>query len=128
VEHALLSMRVSLGRWHAVAALSTDMKQLLGAKQNAVMLSRATLLKQQAHHPELTLDEYRLIPDVIDYGKVINREDNKLIFFHKAGRLYKLDMKVTGNSEELFLTTFFRTTIKEMERDLRKGRVIKEGG
>jgi hypothetical protein len=112
------------GEW-PVAALSADMKGLLGSKNNAVMLSADTLAKQRANHPELTPDEYRLIPDVVDRGQVIDRGDNKLVFFHMADRLYKLSLKVTGNRDGLFVTTFYRTNPREFERDLRKGVIVR---
>lgn len=114
------------GEW-PVAALSADMKTLLGAKNNAVTLSAETMTKQLAHHPELTPDEYRLIPDVVDHGQVIDRGDSKLVFFHTAGRFYKLSLKVTQDLEGLFVTTFFRTDQREQLRDSRKGRVVREG-
>lgn len=114
------------GAW-PVAALSADMKTLLGAKQNAVILSAETMAKQLENHPELTLDEYRLIPDVVDHGQVIDRGDSKLVFFHTAGRFYKLSLKVTQDLNELFVTTFFRTDQREQLRDSRKGRVVREG-
>lgn len=113
------------GEW-PIAALSADMKQLLGSKVNAVMLSAETLRKQHANHPELSLEEYQLIPDIVDDGKVIDRGDNKLVFFHTADHFYKASLKVTGNRQELFLTTFYRTDAREFERDLRKGTVVRE--
>lgn len=114
------------GEW-PVAALSADLKAMLGAKNNAVMLSADTLAKQQANHPELTPDEYRLIPDVVDNGRVIDRGDSKLVFFHTNGNFYKLSLKVTQDQTGLFVTTFFRTNPRELERDLRKGQVVREG-
>lgn len=114
------------GEW-PVAALSADMKTLLQAKNNAVMLSAETLAKQQVNHPELTIDEYRLIPAIVDQGRVIDRGDNKLVFFHLGERFYKLSLKVTGNQDGLYMTTFYRTNPREFKRDLRKGVVVREG-
>lgn len=114
------------GEW-PVAALGADMKAVLGAKNNAVMLSADTLKKQLENHPELTADEYRLLPEIVEKGQVINRGDNKLVFFHVADRLYKLSLKVTGNRDGLFVTTFYRTNPREFERDLRKGVIVRDG-
>ena len=59
------------GSRFVIAALDEDLKRRLGAKQKAVLLSDETLAKQRKHHPELTLAEYRLLPEMIAKGKAI---------------------------------------------------------
>ncbi len=111
---------------YPVAAISETEKQLLGAKQNTVLLSSDTLKKQRAHHPELTDQEYQLIPDLIAHGRIIQMNDGqRMIYFSVADRLYKVVVKATQNKQALYLVTFYRTKEFEFERDLKRGKQIR---
>ena len=66
------------GSRFVIAALDEDLQQRLGAKQKAVLLSDETLAKQKKHHPELALNEYRLIPEIVRKGMVIREKDARL--------------------------------------------------
>ena len=78
-----------------VAALDEDLQRpvrwpggRLGAKQKAVLLSGETLAKQKQHHPELTLAEYRLLPEMIAKGKAIKFAEQNIHFYTIHGRLH----------------------------------------
>lgn len=111
---------------YPVAALGSDLKGRLNATQNAVMLSRETLIKQRRNHPELTDDEFRLIPDLINQGTVIDQGRQRLAFFRSGNRLYKAVVKSTLDGTELYLLSLFRTTVRELNRDKRRGEIIRE--
>jgi hypothetical protein len=113
------------GEW-PVAALSADMQQRLGSTVNAVMLSAETLRKQQANHPELTTDEYRLVHEIIGTGMVIRELDKVLLFFSDAPRIYKAVLKTTKSGNGLFLSSFFRAQPDDIKRALAKGELIKD--
>lgn len=110
-----------------MAALDGDLKAHLNAAQNAVLLSKDTLIKQRRHHPELTDKEYRLLPDLVNKGAVIDLGNGqRLAFFHQAGRLYKAALKATRAGDELYLLSFYRANKNELARDKRRGTVIRE--
>ena len=112
---------------YPVAALDGDLKTRLSASQNAVILSDQTLAKQRRHHPELTDTEYRLLPDVVNRGLVVAQGDQRLVFFHREGRIYKAVVKATQDGKELYLVTFHRTDDeRELEREKSRGRVVRE--
>ena len=109
-----------------IAALDEDLKRRLGAKQKAVLLSDETIVKQRRHHPELALDEYRLIPEVVQKGKVIREKDAKLYFFQRQGHLYMTTIKATEDKAENYLVTFFRVRPGYMRRKQREGKLIRD--
>ena len=116
------------GSRFVIAALDEDLQRRLGARQKAVLLGDETLAKQRKHHPELTLAEYRLLPEIINTGMVIKEPDQRLLFFESksTGKLYMAVIKTTENGAENYLTSFRRTTVKDMRRKERQGRVIRK--
>ena len=106
------------GSHFVIAALDEDLKGRLKATQKAVLLSDETLSKQKAHHPELTLEEYQLIPEILVKGKVITEGEQKLVFFKKDKRLYLAAVKTTEDKTENYLVSFFRAKPDDITRKL----------
>ncbi|MBF0168787.1 MAG: minor capsid protein [Alphaproteobacteria bacterium] len=106
----------------------------LGTNVKRVDLSADTMVKQRANHPDLTADEYRLLPDIFQKGLVLGQSDSRLVFFKHAGRLYKAVIKSDGERTANYLVSFHRADAKEIERERhRKGSAlirdfVKEGG
>lgn len=53
-------------------------------KSQRVMVSDETLAKQRETHPELTLTDYKALPDIVDKGLVIQSDDQRLLFLRKG--------------------------------------------
>ena len=78
------------------------------ALDRVVQLSPETAVKQHLHHRDLTVADWRRIPEVIDRGEIFRAAGrHHLIFFHRFddGRLYRALVKLTSKNE-LFLATF----------------------
>lgn len=114
------------GSRFVIAALDEDLQRRLGAQQKAVLLSDETLAKQKKHHPELALDEYRLIPEIVRKGRVIREKDARLYFFQRQGHLYMATVKATEDKAENYLVTFFRVRPEHMRRKQRRGELIRD--
>ena len=114
------------GSRFVVAALDEDLKRRLGAKQKAVLLSDETLAKQSKHHPELTLAEYRLLPEMIAKGKAIKFAEQNIHFYTIHDRLYRAVVKTTEKRHENYLTTFHISRDKQLDKDLKNGKLIRE--
>ncbi len=82
-----------------------------------VALSARTMLKQQERHPELTTDEYRLLPDLIEHGEVEATPDRRRLVitgeFH--GRRYRAVVAQTS-AGRLYLIGFHRMTRRPRRR------------
>ena len=109
-----------------VAVLDSQLQTQLAAKTSVVHLSSETLTTHKASHPEIGLDDYRQLPDMVRHGLVIAQSDKRLVFFRQGKDLYKTVIKTTGNGEELFILTLFRVQEREIARELKRGKLIRE--
>lgn len=82
-----------------------------------VALSARTMLKQQARHPELTTDEYRLLPDLIEHGEVEVTSDRRrlVVTGEFRGRRYRAVVAQTS-AGRLYLIGFHRVTRRPRRR------------
>lgn len=110
---------------YPVAVLSDDSMAAIKANQRIVWLSAETVNKQLRNHPELNVDDYRVIPDLIDQGTIIKGRDRTLVFFGFKDRLYKSVIKTTQTGDGSFLTSLIRTSEKELNRLKKKGRILR---
>ena len=80
-----------------------------------VRLSAESAVKRAAHHSELRISDYRLLPELIENGEFFRgRRGDHLLFFHKSGgRWYQAVVKQTRNNE-LFLTTFHYAQLRQL--------------
>lgn len=99
----------------------------IGSRAREVRLSSDTMGKQRVNHSELTVEEYRLLPDIMKRGLVIKEnKNNVLMFFFHSGQWYRATVKRTADGEELFLVSFHRAKAKDLRRLRRRGTVIRE--
>lgn len=87
-----------------------------------VRLSAEGAVKQVVRHPDLTLDDYRRLPDVIEGGAVITEPSGRhltLFLGDREGHHYKAAIKQTVNNE-IFLTNFQRIHEKDVGRAKRR--------
>lgn len=109
-----------------VAVLDAKYMKEIGAKTQTVYLSDETLAKNLANHPELGLQEYQKLPDFIaDANLIIEKEGQFLVFIRQEDNYYFTVVKTTQDREELYMTSFRHTNLKNIEDEKRKGRIIK---
>ena len=114
------------GSRFVIAALDEDLQRRLGAQQKAVLLSDETLAKQKVSHPDLTAEEYQLLPEIFHKGRVIRENEHNIHFYAIRGRLYKAVVKITQKRHENYLTTFHRARKKQVESETRGGLLIRD--
>ncbi len=126
VHRAWLQPEV-FGRWREnpqgnipVAVMDEETRSLTGAQQRTVLLSGATLTKQDKRHDELTDEEYCLLPDIVRKGQIIQIGEQRLIFFRRNGKLYEAVVKATQDLRENFLTSFHHAPESQIKRELKK--------
>lgn len=114
-----------------VAVLSVEQKPLLSASQQTVWLSQDGLLKNQGKldrskgHPELTLDEYRLLPQVIgDAPLIIRKAGERWVFTENAGQIYLAVVRAAGDDKN-YMLSFRRSSVKDVLREMKHGEVVK---
>lgn len=109
-----------------VAVLSEEYRNAISAETQAVLLSDETLAKNRNNHPELTLQDYQSLPQIISGAQVIIEKQGQFIVFVKqSGKYYFAVIKTTQNRDELYMTSFRVTGERDVKSEMKKGTVIK---
>ena len=109
-----------------VGKISDKMREVLNAKTNEVIFSNITIEKNIKHHPDLTEKDYQLLPGIIGKSHFVLKDgihtiaislirsevEKKEVYYHYA-------LKKTKTGKTIFLTSFRKTSLKDIER-LRK--------
>ena len=99
-----------------LAVISDGDAAAIGAKTTLAHLSKETVAKQNARHPELTPSEYTSAQRCIDQGERIQDGPLNLIYLlEEAG--YVTVVKATKTGESLFVTSFRRLSNDAAKRD-----------
>lgn len=102
-----------------VAVLRLQDQARLGAHTSVAYLSSETLAKQVTKHPEVTLDDYRRIPDIMDQGESHAQAGNRLVFLFEGEVVWRLALKATKARHELFVLSLFKTTREKALREMK---------
>lgn len=108
-----------------VAVLPEDIKNLIGSNTQGVYLSLDDLLKQQISRQGQNFEafDYLKAQTVIEDAKhIVDDGRNKYIFFaDETGKWYSAVLSVTNDKTEVYLKSFRRSSLKDVNR-------IKAGG
>jgi SPP1 gp7 family putative phage head morphogenesis protein len=100
-----------------VAVLRPQDQERLKTAARVAYLTDATLTKQAAAHPELTLADYQRLPQIIDAGQVYadqtgreaqGQSANTLIFLKEDGFWYRAAVKATKTGQAVFVVSLAR--------------------
>ncbi len=112
---------------YPVAVLNEEYKKSIGSKSQAVYLSSDTLEKNKAHHPELKIDEYSMLPDILEKAQLIVKDgDRTFAFYKKNKKIYYGSIKSTRTGLRNYLTSFRYASNESIERIKKKGKIIKD--
>lgn len=108
-----------------VMKLSSALSSALGTDATGVILSAETMVKQLRNHPELTLDDYRLLPRLAEAATIAVQDgDNTIVLIQEdAGRWRHVAIKATRSRKAAFLTSYRFTGPDDVRRLLAKGGV-----
>lgn len=101
-----------------VAVLRAEDMAALGAKRQTVWMSAETRDDHLAKHPEIGIDDYRLVPLIVDAGEVYRQGDVRLIFLKRSGKLYRAAIKMTEAGDDNYFLTLFTTSEEAAYRDV----------
>lgn len=110
-----------------IAILDEEKIELLETKKQSVKLSLENMTKNIIVHPEITLNEYLLISEIINKTETLiyvypkKEQMGKIICFAKNKKYYyEIVIKTTRNKDENYLQSFHITNLIEIEREKRK--------
>lgn len=109
-----------------VAILRPDDAAIIGAQSRLTMLPQGVYAKQLGErpeispgHPELTIANYRLLPDIIARAVVIARQgDDRLIYFaDEGGNLWKAVVRQDAGERYPAIVSFHRSRERNMRAE-----------
>lgn len=104
-----------------VAWLDDQVLKALDVQVRRVDLSSDTIAKQMARHPEITLDEYQQLPDLLQTGLVVGDGTGEAVRVYGQlgdGQPYAAVVKRTGSGQALFLVSFYRVNMGQVQAAL----------
>lgn len=93
-----------------VAVLQPEDMEALGANKQTVWMSAETLKEHLVKHPNIGIDDYRLLPEIIANGEVYVKSGERLIYLRKDGKLYRAAVKTTRDKNGNYMLTLFETS------------------
>ena len=94
-------------------------QKAIGARTQTVWLSDETLAEHLKKHPEIGLDQYRLLPEIINSGEVYKQGNVRLIYLWRDGKLYRAGVKRTQDKSGNYILTLFETTEKTAMKNVK---------
>ncbi len=117
-----------------VAVLDEADRLRIAARSNVIVLPTNVYRKQLgqlpgfAGHPELTVDDYRALPDIIANALVIAQEGaSKLVYFSRGGRLYKAIVRQDAGEEWPAVVSIHRSQARKIDGETRRLEIIYDG-
>lgn len=111
-----------------VAILDASQQAAIQAKSRVVVLPENVYRKQlgempdiSAGHPELTVDDYRLLPDLVARALLVAQQgDDRLIYFADAqGRIWKVVIRQDGSRDLPAVVSFHRSRSRNIAAETR---------
>lgn len=108
-----------------VAVIKESIMKAINSLGQVVLLSSETLSQNKARYPEITLDDYAKLQDIIDNPDLITKEQDKYLIFLKLGDyFYHAVIKRTENGKELYLMSLMLTGEEDIEGILKRGELV----
>lgn len=117
-------MRMPVGK-PEVGTVPETVRQALGAETPHVLLSDETFEKQNAHHPELSAEDYGRLPEILAKPHIIAQDGaRRVVFFRRHGKDYRAALKTTQDGAETYLVSFHRTEQVAIRRALKRMTIL----
>ncbi len=129
VKNEFETWRKEPGMDFPIAVLATEQAGIFKSKSKIVRLSKDTILKQDDHHPELTLADYLKIQEAINHSEMYQQTENSYAFILEEKDGIVCIVKVTKEKDKLYLTSMRKLsergdkrkeTIEQIKRGQRK--------
>jgi len=113
---------------YEVGKIDDAMMAAIGAKTEVVTLSDESLAKNMKHHPDIGVDDYMKLDEIVGKGDFIAKDSNLSIvaaYFHES--LYFYAIKSTQTGKAVFLTSFRKANdiyINRLRRKSKAGKIV----
>lgn len=109
-----------------VTTLNTTQMELINSEKPFVRLSIESFAKNIIRHPEISFEEYLLMPEIIDKTELLiyltrnHNEHDRILCFSWNGRYYKATIKSTAKKDDNYLVSFHSISMAGIKRDKKK--------
>ena len=105
---------------HLVGTISSEISQVIDANTNKVLISNISINKNIKNHQDLTLDDYKKLEILLAKNDFIIKDGEKTVgIVVHDDQLYYYALKATATGSTIFLSSFRKTSEKDINR-LRK--------
>ena len=102
-----------------VGVLSDVEKRLLATETDFVLMSKESLEHHKSKHPEITLDDYKKLPEIIAKGEIYETQERRYILLKIEEKTYRAAMKVTKSKTEVYLLSLIAQSNKKADIEIR---------
>jgi hypothetical protein len=108
-----------------VMRLSEAVRAAISADDPVAALSAWTAAKQAREHPDLTIEDYRQLPELGAAPTVVIKDSEQSVVIVRRGeRSYLAVVRRTSSGAATFVQSFRRVDSREVARQLRRGQVV----
>ena len=112
------------GQW-PVMRLTEKAARAIGAKTEVGVLSAESAAKNTAHHPDLTPQDYQVLPDLGSTPDLVIQVDGrKLVLVRRDEEWFMAAVKADEPGESVFVTSFRKTNAKDVASLKRRGNIL----
>lgn len=102
-----------------------QVQEAIGAQGPGAFLSGDTLQKNKDHHPELAMEDYARIPELLSTPDLVIQDWEQTVFcLKKDGEWWLAAVKATKTGQRNYVTSFRRTRWADIQRRLTNGEVL----
>lgn len=91
-----------------IAVLDPREQALLESAALTVLLSDASIAAHEEKHPEIGLDDYRRVQEIIDRGDIYRQGEERLIYLLLNGVWYRAALKRTADKRKNYFLMLFK--------------------
>lgn len=110
-----------------VAVLTKEQGKIFATAITAVRLSKDTMIKQDNHHPELTLEDYLKIQEAVNKSEMYRQNENSYAFILEEKDGIVCIIKVTKEKDKLYLTSMRKLSERSEAKRNKAIQQIKRG-
>lgn len=103
-----------------VGALSEGDMAILGTESTVVLMSKESLEQHKLKHPEVTIDDYRKLPEIIEDGEMYETQVRRYVLLKMDNKTYRAAMKVTQDGREVYLLSLVAQSDAKAEKEIRR--------
>ncbi len=108
-----------------IAVIPNDLKGVLPSEASLLLLSQSTAAKQYREHPDILAEDYRRVQAMLERGEVFRDRDMHLGLLQDQGAWFYAVIKTTKTGKAVFLQSFRRTNVSDIERMRARSVVIR---